>query len=286
MRKPPDKELPLFVYGLFKPDELAYGQISEFVEGEPSEASVSGSLYVRDGLPLLELRSGGTPVRGYVLQFREADAAYRTVSQFESGKHYEWQECAPSPCDSPANVLVGRKPSNASVLTEWSEWHSDQDPVFKEGMQVVRETRDCYGTEPFQSAPPGSFDWARFFQLQMAYLLLWTILERYTSLAYGPQLKPYERRHRLAESVAYKKAFGYVTVRDHVLYDSRYPDRCQALAPTDSSSSLDYYYLIRCNLSHRGKGAFKDGEAVRLSLSELLAITDRVLDETVFRHRS
>jgi hypothetical protein len=158
--------------------------------------------------------------------------------------------------------------------------------VFVEGMQVVREMSEEYGAERFRPAPPGSFDWPRFFQLQMAYLLLWTVLERYTALAYGPQLRPYERLERLARSGPYGRAFGRVSGRVHALFDTRNPGKSKVLNPADAASSLDYYYLVRCNLSHRGKGAFKDGEAVRLSLQELLVITEGLLDETVFRRRA
>lgn len=50
---PERTNLPYFAYGLFKPGELAYGQLASMVEGNPVEMGVPGALYVRDGLPLL-----------------------------------------------------------------------------------------------------------------------------------------------------------------------------------------------------------------------------------------
>ena len=52
---PERTDLPYFAYGLFKPGELAYGQIESLLDGGPVEARVPGALYVRDGLPLLKL---------------------------------------------------------------------------------------------------------------------------------------------------------------------------------------------------------------------------------------
>ena len=239
-------------------------------------------MYVRDGLPLLKLSEKEGPVDGYLLQFTDNEA-YDNIARFEKGKHYGWGTCAPLDGESPANVLVGQEPATASIHYEWSEWHSDKDPVFTEGMQVVRAMSERYADVPFASAPPDSFDWSRFFQLQMAYLLLWTVLERYSALKYGPQLMPYERRNELSQSGPYQRAFIETSYREHTLFDSRDPAKSWRLDPTDASSSLEYYWAVRCNLSHRGKGAFKDGETVRRSLRELLASTELMLDQTVFR---
>jgi len=47
----------------------------------------------------------------------------------------------------------------------------------------------------------------------------------------------------------------------------------------DPSSAVLYYYQVRNNLSHRGKGAWVDGEIIRASLQELKAIFDAVLKQ-------
>jgi len=51
------------------------------------------------------------------------------------------------------------------------------------------------------------------------------------------------------------------------------------LEPHDPSSAVLYYYQVRNNLSHRGKGAWVDGEIIRASLQELKAIFDAVLKQ-------
>jgi hypothetical protein len=56
------------------------------------------------------------------------------------------------------------------------------------------------------------------------------------------------------------------------VYDSRDPSKYGTLVRDNPRKCLDYYYYVRSNLSHRGKGAFNDGEIVRCSLLELHSI--------------
>jgi hypothetical protein len=154
--------------------------------------------------------------------------------------------------------------------------------VFAPGLSAVREVADRDAREEFHSAPPDRFDWPRLFRLQMAYLLLWTIIERYASLAYGPTLRPEEKIERFGQDPAFKRALKGVVTRAGEVYDSQDPEIPPArLDPEHPVSSAYYYRRVRHNLTHRGKGAWKDGEINRKSLVELQGIVDHVLTERV-----
>ena len=56
------------------------------------------------------------------------------------------------------------------------------------------------------------------------------------------------------------------------------------LSPTNAARSVAYYYQVRSNITHRGKGVVRDHEILWASLSELLAIFRAVLD-TAFPQR-
>jgi len=58
------------------------------------------------------------------------------------------------------------------------------------------------------------------------------------------------------------------------------PEEALRLDPTDPTESIKYYYQVRCNLSHRGKAAYNDGETVRKSLRELQCIFKDILSST------
>ena len=135
-----------------------------------------------------------------------------------------------------------------------------------------------FAQREFESAPPDDFDWSRLFQLQMGYLLLWTAIERYCALSYGPNLDPMEKVRMLGHDPTFIRALTRVS-RNERVFDSRDPGDRAILDPQQPSSSAKYYYLVRNNLSHRGKGAWKDGEIIRQSLLELLDIFQIVLQD-------
>jgi hypothetical protein len=277
MERPKNTELPYFAYGLFKPRELAFNQIEEFVSEKPKKMAVNGSLLVRDGLPLLKLGRGGE-VEGYLINFKEGDSvrAYDKICQFEPKEHYTWA-AYDFGNGVLGNLLVGKSPNKGSVPYDKREWTAQDDPVFNEAMALVREIVNNYAMKNFEPAPPKNFDWKRLFQLQMAYLFLWVAIERYCSLAYGPNLEPGEKLNKLKGELVFKDALKIVVKRTGKVTDSRNPEETYILNADNSSSSINYYYRIRSNLSHRGKGVWKDGEIVRLSLLELFEIFQRML---------
>jgi hypothetical protein len=277
---PQHLNLPYFTYGLFKPGELAHAQIAPCINGVPVEARVSGILHIRDGLPLLA-PGGMAPVHGFLLRFRESKIreAYTKICSFEPRKHYRWVEVESMDTGDVANTLLGRSPEKGSIQYEGGEWTGQRDPVLTAGLSVVREATAKQAHERFRSAPPDQFDWPRLFRLQMAYLFLWTVIERFAALAYGPTLEPMQKIKRLGEDPTFEHALRRVVTRVERLYDSRNPASHADLDPERGHSSAKYYYIVRSNLSHRGKGAWPDGEIVRKSLLELQEIFRLVLAE-------
>ena len=61
---PQDLSLPLFVYGSLKPGMPAFESISKLVLDNPESVQVAGTLYLRDGLPLLFL-DRSKKIKGY-----------------------------------------------------------------------------------------------------------------------------------------------------------------------------------------------------------------------------
>lgn len=60
--------------------------------------------------------------------------------------------------------------------------------------------------------------------------------------------------------------------------DSRDPRVCYHLDIEHPDEIADYFYQVRSNLSHRGKGAFSDGEIVRKSLCILIETFKNLLN--------
>jgi hypothetical protein len=276
---PPDRSLPYVAYGLFKPDELGFISIDKFLAVPPSIVQIEGGLWTRDGLPLLKLGEGST--EGFRLDFRpeDAEAAYSVIGAFEPRSQYRW---ATMPIDGQlANVVVGHQLQEGAMEFEEERWSYRTDPVLLYVPAVIGRGLQDDGSSHFLDMSQEI--WPRLFRLEMHYLLLWTLLERFISLRSGPLLAPGEKVRRLGEYPEFRAAFEkrVPTVEGRtgkiVIYDSRGSGRAR-LTPGDSAGSAKYYYLVRSNVAHRGKGAWNDGEIVRCSLRELHAITVDMLE--------
>jgi hypothetical protein len=173
------------------------------------------------------------------------------------------------------------KKGNPCRLEE-SEWSFRKDPVFDYGLGTVKETQDSLQKEYEDAISRGEdgFNWSRFFKMQMAYLLLWSAIERFASFAYGPRLAPMEKVRRLGNDPLFLNALERIApVSDRIVSDSRDPGKRKSLNRAGANNAALFYYQVRCNLSHRGKGAWSDGDMVRNSLTELFAIFEEMLEK-------
>src|SRR5712664_684686 len=198
---PQNLDLPYFAYGLFQAGELCHARIKPFLAEPPAVDLVRGKLLVRHGLPLVALDDGNGSVEGSVLHFRRERRreAYEEIVAFEPSAHYRWDATTTVTAGVTVNVLVTRSPSKGHPEEfEGNRWSHRDDPVFREGLRLVSEIVQEFGGQAFPGSPPHAFDWPRFFRLQMAYLLLWAAIERYTAFAFGPRLEPMVRVDALA----------------------------------------------------------------------------------------
>ena len=276
MDLPDNIHLPLFVYGALKPCLPGYQCLRQFV-GSSTEDAAPGELYVRDGLPLLRVNEREF-VEGWLLRWengREEDA-YSVVCDFEPRKHYKW-EVVTLQSGQEANVLVIRherkgSPHHLSKRT----WSLEDDPAFGPGLDEVERMLEEVDEMPGDRDDFES-NWKRFFRAQMGYLLLWSILERLSAFCIGPNFDPMERIKRMPTLPGMAEAVKSHVKRESKISDSRDPDNTYLLDATDAKKSLLYYYQLRSNLSHRGKGVFQEFDLVRSSLRELLGITREYL---------
>jgi hypothetical protein len=270
MDMPLDTSLPLFVYGALKPGMPAYGQISGYVATHTHETA-KGGLYVRDGLPLLHVEQAHSETNGTLLRWHPGKEreAYRIVCGFEPRKHYKWSALSISP-DIEANVLVDRHPAKGNPQPlESNEWNLRDDPAFGPGLEIVQAVLMDLNDEPNVER--------RFFRAQMAYLLLWSILERLSTLSIGPNIEPTKRAIGLHSLPGMVDLLLRHVDREDKVTDSRDPAKCYSLKKQNPKKCFEYYYQVRSNLSHRGKAVFNEFDKVFYSLKELASITDGYL---------
>ena len=270
---PQNLSLPFFAYGLFKPSQLGFKALKPFLIEACVQAQVFGSLYERDGIPLFDASEGSPEekVSGAILKFSPdmEGKAYSLIGDIEPSKQYKWGT-AKTVDGLMCNLLIGVKSKKGSEHVEGGDWDGSKDPLFVEALALVKATSE-------EAAKyPGSVD--SLLKLQMAYMLLWTSIERYVSLRYGLRGEIWPKLKSLAAEPGFKAALNQtVTKADSVFStDNLKPKK---LDKSDSEASIDYYYQLRCNISHRGKAVMTDGIKLQRSIGELTAIFTKILND-------
>jgi gamma-glutamylcyclotransferase (GGCT)/AIG2-like uncharacterized protein YtfP len=269
MPPPEDLALPLFVYGALKPGLPAYEQLQGFV-ADARSVLVPGQLWVRDGLPLLRTDEPGE-VYGFLLTWKPGSEkrAYNNVCAFEPRKHYQWSTVTVD-SGSVANVLTALDPDDGNpVFLPSPVWRISDDPAFGVALDEVQAVLE--EVEQMQ-ATDDRLRWKQFYRAQMAYLLLWSVVERLSALCLGPANEPMKRVNRLHELVGIPEIVAKHVRREDKVADSRDPGELSRLNARKPKKVFQYYYQVRSNLSHRGKAVFKDFDKVHFSLKELLGI--------------
>lgn len=284
MNNPDDCGLPFFAYGLFKPGQLGFERIESFVSDCQLHCFVNGTLWLRDGIPLLE--SGiGDSVGGSLIFFRpeESRTAYGRVSEIEPDDQYRWGtvevpiQAGKQERIQRANALLGRKPQRGSVAFQELDWDGHDDPLFNEGLDVVQETLSNNGV--FND------DLKRLFRLQMAYLLLWSAIERYAGLRYHLGDRVMRKVEHIAKETVFVECISKLPDdQTRWVFRGDKPGEKAKFVRDNPDKVLDFYYQVRSNMTHRGKAEYADFYIIRQALSELFPIFRAMLDDAFKPH--
>ncbi len=273
LEPPPRLDLPMFAYGPDKPDQPAHDLLRAFVAQTEAATLATGGLRVRDGQPLLD-PDGSVGVKGVLLTFdsgREKEA-YATVCEVAARQHYRWDMTDMRVDGRPArvNVLRGRHPDRGSSDEWFSSWSASDDPLLRFGLTHVRGDALVHAGAPFPIVTGDeSGTWDRFYALQSAYLLLWSAVERFTALAYGPAQPALERTWRLGDDPRFRECVVAAGVAPSAkTADSRDPTRARRIRE-DGAGAMFSWDAARHLVAHPGRTAFADGALLRRSLIDL-----------------
>ena len=273
LEPPPRLDFPLFDYGLLKPGQPAHDLVAGAVARTEVAAMTTGGLRVRDGLPLLD-PDGTAGVEGVLLTFGpgQEKEAYATVCTVAPRPQYRWDMVDMRVDGRPGrvNVLRGRHPGRGSPDEWFSSWSAGDDPLMRYGMASVRASALAHGRGAFPTV--GGDDpalWDRFFALQAAYLLLWSAVERFTALAYGPGQPALDRTWRLGDDAGFRACVVAAGVAPSAkTADSRDPSRARRIRE-DGGGAMFSWDASRHLVGHHGRTAFVDGVLLRRSLVDL-----------------
>ena len=200
-----------------------------------------------------------TQVRGEVITFKPDDAkkAYRSISALEPSNVYSWSTVEIN--NETVNVLVGKSIFRGSQALDNDSWDMiSHDPFIGEletmiGRLLEDDERNTNVVE-----------------LQAAYIMLWTGIERLVALRYS--MKKREERDilkHLSENSKIAAIFNETLEKPNSfreLYSSTKPRDKVSFMCGDTEKCLKYLRLIRHNVVHRGKGGFADSDLTRAAL--------------------
>jgi hypothetical protein len=268
MQMPTDTSLPFFSYGIFRAGGISFICIKEHIKNIEKNKRAVGRLLVRDGIPILDTQEKSFYADGDICYFKEAECeeAYGKIIGLEPEKYYTWelQEIE----GIKVNLLSGVRAKKGSVVAESSFWDSwNDDALFNTAFEIIEEDLPKLGIN--------FIDGKKFLKLQMLYLLLWTSIERYLGLRYSfrgseisSKIRSLSSNQNFIEILARRTAQS--TYR--VIYSTDRVDDAVKFDSTNAKKSLEYYYQVRCNITHRGKAALGDSALVEKCLVDLTAI--------------
>jgi hypothetical protein len=118
------------------------------------------------------------------------------------------------------------------------------------------------------------------FKIQMNYMFLWTIIERFTFLRYSLGGVPNSRIKSLANNEHFILGLKKYVKKERKIFDTQ-TLKHYTLSLNEPKKAIDYYYKVRSNLTHRGKGISKDYYILIDCYKELLNITEFVIKNTM-----
>lgn len=302
---PKNPNLDFFAYGFLKKGELDFNIIKELVAGEPAKDSCRGTLYEKDGVPIFA-SEGERLIPGQVIHFKSGREGYELINKIEPAVYYEWGTKVTNG-GKQVNVLTVNqnvydrfhKNVKGAVISETEEWHCSSDPLFNKGMQFLKESYFDRIKEIETNCYDGSDnEYARVFEMQMAYMFLWSIIDRHNTLKYKlGSSKLSLKNDELADDKYFIDSLKllkdhFLTKPDEHVYDSSKGRYCKFViedfkrAPElYAKDILNFYYQIRNNAVHRGKISsvcnYRDFNLLKNAFLELYAVMANVISKGI-----
>ena len=272
---PNDTDLPFFAYGIFKPGQLAYSKIKNHVYENTNNIEINYRMKHRDGVPILiNEENDRFHTQGSVITFKKGheEKAYDIICNTLLRKLYKWKILKIN--GKEVNVVFGANPRDGSDHIEDPRervnFNGKRDPLFTEALDLIEKNLNSH---------KHLSDVERFFDLQMNYMLLWSAIERYTSLKYNKRLKKWNNK-KFAKEMAFKEGIRKYKDKQHTPVYSTEDLKIHKFNADDPYETLRYYYTLRCNVVHRGKATYNDYHMLKTATDELLEIFREVLKNT------
>jgi hypothetical protein len=272
LKKPKNINIPFIAYGSFKPSELRYNLIEEYVQ-DYYEIKIIGLMEEKDGIPIFGLGNDGYysfTYTAFVLNFKNecSEIAYQKICENEPDSYYEWIVL------DNKNILIGKPNLKGKNNFLDESWSFRNDPYFEYGLNACSEifnNNSIYKNDSEKEYFP-------FFKSSSAYMLLWTIIERFCTLKYG-NISPTQKLKFLTNDtiINWEESLLRIERKDKIYRSDKINEVLTLDRHKGAKRNMEYYYGIRSNMVHRGKEVFSDTDRITESFFELKSIFEDIL---------
>lgn len=274
---PQNLKLPFFAYGLLKPDQLSFYKIHDLIKKHQT-LEIKAQLYLKDGILLLKPdKNTESLIQGELYYFKPEHykEAYDRIRTFEPKKFYKWQEVTLTYKDEKikANILAGKNIENAKKLTKTTI--ETNDPYFDEALKEIESIIKEDEKNQKSTNWINSNNIQHIFRLQMAYLLLWTSIKRFSFIKYPLTNNLNDQYKLIAKEPAFQKTLKTIVKEKRQIYSSNYLNE-SILDPNNPEKSLNYYHTLRFYGAQK-ETIIEDYQIIKSSLNELLIIFKEIL---------
>jgi hypothetical protein len=273
LQNPENLNIPFIAYGSFKPSELRFNLIEEYVD-DFHEISICGLMEEKDGVPIFGLGNNGYfgfTYQAYVLNFKAdySELAYQKICENEPDSYYEWKLL------DNKNILIGKPSLKGTNEFLEKSWSFRNDPYFEYGLNACN---NIFKNEITQFNSESEKEYFPFFRSSSAYMLLWTIIERFCTLKYG-NLPPIQKLKCLTSDaqINWDKIILNIDRTDKIYRSDKINEVLVLNRDKGAKKIMEYFYGIRSNMVHRGKEVFSDIFRISDSFLELKLIFEEIL---------
>jgi hypothetical protein len=273
LSKPIDVNIPFIAYGSFKPSELRFNLIEEYVK-DFYEIKLMGFMEEKDGVPIFGLGNDGYfsfTYSAFVLNFKPeySELAYQNICENEPDTYYEWHVL------DNKNILIGRPSLKGKNEFLDRSWSFRNDPYFEYGLNACSE---IFRSDNDSNKNYNEKEYFPFFKCSSAYMLLWTIIERFCTLKYG-NISPGQKLKSFTSDlkINWDEALLHIERKDKIYRSYKINEVLTLDRYKGAKRNMEYYYGIRSNMVHRGKEVFSDTDRISESFFELKSIFEGIL---------
>lgn len=291
LKLPANIKLPFVAYGIFRPGDISFSFLKDFLEVDPMHESIIGDIRIRDGVLIFSNKDADSKkekIDVFILKFKEelSNIAYKNICQKEPENLYEWSEIIVG--NKLCNVLIAKdiKHGSYDFGGEPAYYYTIENPYWKEVLKLVEQelnqiTNFNKETNILNQGYKDDFEYRYFLKIQQLYILQWTEFERFAYFN-CPQENSFFRGNYIFKNINSKglnKYFAFDLKNDTIynIKDLKVHNKLNQ----DKKLEFSYYNSLRNNIVHSGKTFLDDYPKLVKGLNEVHSIVKRFIEDTV-----